>query len=70
MLLGKMRGFLHILFLENEEETSQKIYRVMIIYSVENDMQNFRHFCKKRKTLQIVTQHGFALTASISISRL
>ena len=33
-----------------------KKYRVMCFYSIENDMQNFRHFCKKkRKSLQIVT---------------
>ena len=49
MLLGKLRAFLHTLFLENEEQTSQKKYRVMCFYSIENDMQNFRHFCKKKK---------------------
>ena len=26
-----------------------KKYRVMCFYSIENDMQNFRHFCKKKK---------------------
>ena len=49
MLLGKLRVFLHMLFLENEEQTSQKKYRVMYFYSTENVMQNFRHFCKKQK---------------------
>ena len=49
MPLGKLRAFLHTLFLENEEQTSQKKYRVMCVYSTENDMQNFRYFCKKQK---------------------
>ena len=49
MPLGKLRAFLHTLFLENEEQTSQKKYRVMCFCSTENDMQNFRHFCKKQK---------------------
>ena len=49
-------------FSKNEEQTSQKIYRVMCFYSIENNMQNFRHFCKKKKN----TQHDFALRTSIT----
>ena len=43
-------SLLHTLFLENEEQTSGKKYRVMFCYSIENHMQKFEHFWgKKRK---------------------
>ena len=41
-------------FWKTKGETAIK-YRVMCFYSTGNDMQSFRHFCKKRKTLQIIT---------------
>ena len=40
---GKL-SFLHTLFLEKEEQTSRKKYRVMFFYSIKKYMQKFRHF--------------------------
>ena len=39
MSLGKLRVFLHTLFLENEKETQPKKYRVMCFYAL------LCHFC-------------------------
>ena len=47
-----MGGFSHTLFLENEEQTSEKKYMVMFFYSIENHMQKFRHFWGKKKHTQ------------------
>ena len=35
---------LHTFFLENELKTSEKKYRAMFFYSIEDHMQKFRHF--------------------------
>ena len=41
---SRTEDFLHTLFLENEEQTSEKKYTVMFFYLIENHMQKFRHF--------------------------
>ena len=43
MPLGKLRVFLHMLFLENKEQSGRKKNLVMFFYSIENDMQKFRY---------------------------
>ena len=45
-----LEDFVHTSFLEKEEEqTSKKKYRVMFFFLIENHMQRFRHFWRKKK---------------------
>ena len=50
--IWKTGRFLHTLhvFLENEEQTNEKIYRVMFFCSVENDMKKFQALLQKKDT--------------------
>ena len=34
---------------KTKSKPAEKKYRMMCFYPIENDMKNFRHFCKKKK---------------------
>ena len=52
---SRTEDFLHTLFLENREQTSEKKYRLMFFYLIENHMQKFKHFWQKKNRPKIVT---------------
>ena len=67
MPLGKLRAFLHTLFLESKSKPAKTKYRVMCFYLIENDMQNFRHFCKKKKEKHFRSSLSMVLHSALQL---
>ena len=65
MPLGKLRVFLHTLFLENEEQASEKIDGQCFSTETEVACENSANLEQETKTTKIVTYPLFPLTSSL-----
>ena len=65
MLLGKLRVFVHTLFLKNKEKNQRKKYRVMFFYSIE--IQALLR--KKRSSFSVVLHSPFQLCTTFALYR-